>query len=331
MMNRSWVAQGVALCVLATALPLLPGCGSETVETVVEERDGAEIMAVVAGVKTTLQNDDQTGFEALFTSPSVAKPAWKRLTNMKWNDGEFKVDQLTSFPEIERATANVHVKKLTVQFWFDLNPSSGKGGEIYETTWNLVRSTEGWKLSGLRVTKAFTSYGDLVRELGRMDQFSFKSLNMDWEDYGDPSALLVRALEAMERDDVAALRLCTVDGTLFRAFEKSIEMPTVSNGNTPSGRSNREQSAKYLEDQVKGLQKASEMLGMTVNDLAPLITAYKINRMPSKCTKIRLLIGYDGESANADVTSFDVGWTAAYVMHKWLAEYVGVEAVRGWS
>jgi hypothetical protein len=288
-------------------------------------------MALVAGVKTTVQNDDQMGFEALFTSPSVAKPAWKRLTNMKWNDGEFKVGQLTSFPEIERATATVHVKKLTVQFWFDLNPSPGKGGEVYETTWNLVRTTAGWKLSGLRVDRAHASYGDLVRELGRMDQFSFKSLNMDWEDYGDPSALLVRALQAMERDDVAALRLCTVDGALFRAFEKNIEMPTVSNGNTPSGRSNRKQSARYLEDQVKGLRKASEMLGMTVTDLAPLITAYRINRMPSKCTKIRLLIGYEGESANADVTSFDVGWTAAYVMQKWLAEYVGVEAVRGWS
>ena len=330
-MNRSWVAQIVALCVLATTLALLPGCGGEAVQKVVEEHDGTEIMALVAGVKTTLQSDDQLGFQEFFTSPSVAKPAWKHLTNMKWNDGEFKVEQLTSFPEIERATANVHVKKLNVHFWFDLNPSPGKGGEVYETTWNLVRTTEGWKLSGLRVTRAYSSYGDLVRELGRMDQFSFKSLKMDWEDYGDPSALLVRALQAMERDDVAALKLCTVDGALFRAFEKSIEMPTVANGSTPSGRSNRKQSAKYLEDQVKGLRKASEMLGMTVDDLAPLITAYRINRMPARCTKIRLLIGYDGLAANADITSFDVGWTAAYVMQKWLAEYVGVEAVRGWS
>ncbi len=320
------------LGVLAIMLLAHSACGGDNESNaVVEEHDGAEIMALAAGIQSAVQDDDQTAFEGLFTSPSVAKPIWKRLTNMKWNDGEFKLEQLTNFPEFERATPNVHIEKLIVHAWFDLNPSPGNGGEVYETTWEMARAEAGWRLSGLRIDKAHMSYGDLVRELRRMDQFSFNALKMDWEDYGDPSALLVRALEAMESDDVAALKLCTVDGALFQAFENNIEMPTVSNGNTPSGRSNRKQSAKYLEEQVQGLKKASEMLGMTVDDLIPLITAYRINGVPSKCTKIRLLIRFEGDVANAGVTSFDVGWTAAYVLRKWLAEYVGVEAIRGWS
>jgi hypothetical protein len=316
----------VGLLVAAAVL----GCQNEHTDVVIDENDGDEIMALASGIQGAVENDDEAAFASCFTSPSVAKPIWKRLANMKWNDGEYTVERLTSFPGIERAVTDVHVKKLVVSVWYDLSPTPGKGGEIYKTTWELARMGRGWKISQLRIEKDHTSYGDLVRELRRMDQFSFQALDMDWEDYGDPSALLVRALRAMDSNDVDALKLCTVDGALFRAYEKRIEMPTVANGDTPSGKSNRKQSGECLDDQVEGLHEATEVLGMTVDELAPFITAYRITRVPVKCSKIGLMIRYEGPS-DSGVTSFDVGWTAAYVMQKWLAEFVGVEAVRGWN
>jgi hypothetical protein len=316
---------------LATLVLMFSACGGGDDSVVVHEEDGGELVAVMAGVQEAIKTENQQQFESLFTTAATARTVWNALMKWKYDEGEGRVLELTTGPAIERATTDVHVKRLNIRTWYELDSGFENRPRVISTKWAFVRSDDVWKLSGLRIDSSAGSYGDLVREFNRMDHFSFEALGMDWEERIDPSPVISRALRAMSDSDMTRLKSCTVDGALFRAYDRRIELPTIANGPTGSGRYNRESSVEFLSGQIKDFHKASGLLQMGVDDLMPLVNAYRVTSMPRHCKKVKLLIVYDGEYAASDVTNFSVTWSAAYIMQKWLAEVVGVGSINAWG
>lgn len=316
---------------LATLVLMFSACGGGDDATVIHEEDGAELVALMAGVQEAIKTGDQQQFESLFTNDGTARTVWNALMKWKDDEGEGRVLELTTGPAIRRATTEVHVKKLTVRTWYELDSGYENRPRVINTKWTFVRSDDLWKLDGLRIDSSAGSYGDLVREFNQMDHYSFEALGMDWEERIDPSPVISRALRAMSDSDMTRLKACTVDGTLFRAYDRRVEMPTIANGPTGSDCYNRESSTEFLNGQIKDFHKASGLLQLGADDLMPLVNAYRITSMPRHCKKIKLLILYDGECAASDVTNFSVTWSAAYIMQKWLAEVVGVESINAWG
>jgi len=110
-----------------------------------------------------------------------------------------------------------------------------------------------------------------------MFQSSFMALDMNWEGSIDPVPLLTETFNALANEDIEALKTYTVDGTLFIcAFRKGIEMPTIENGDTVSGRYKRDQSLSFLKDQIQNIKQSSKDLGVSPYQLLPYFTAYRI-------------------------------------------------------
>jgi hypothetical protein len=315
-----------------TAALLFAACGGgESSKVVVDEHDGAELVALMEGVKEAIKTKNQAKFASLFTTATASRSPWSGLMKWKQKEGEYLILQVTSGPKIERATANVHVNKLILHTWHELPTEYENITAVYHTKWTFAHADDGWKISALRVSSSAGNYGDLLRDFNRMDHFNFNALEMDWEEHVDPSPVVARALLAIGAGDLDRLKSCTLDGALFRAYEKRIELPTIANGPHGSGRHNRENSAKFLDAQIRDFDRASGMLAMGVEELVPLVNAYRITSMPRNCKKVRLLIDFNKEGSDTDVTGFTVSWTAAYIMQKWLAEVVCVETIRSWG
>ena len=307
--------------------------GTETKEAI-KEKDGAEIVALMISAQEALEEEDSERFQSLFSKSfqTTARTLWQLLMNEKDSDLGDEIVLLTSYPELERATTNIHVKRLVLDLWFDLSQTYEGRNNVYHTTWALRRggSDPRWRLENLKIRRSSLAYGALLIDLNQLLQSDFSALGMEWEESMDPTLLLINTLEALANEDIEALKAYTLDGTLFYAYDNGVEMPTVANDNTVRGKHNREQSLTYLQRQISNLKQSFVHLKASIKDLEPYFTAYRIVSMPAECTKLRLAITFDGRGLSKKVKSLTLSWAAARVNEKWLAESMGIQSIQSY-
>lgn len=312
--------------VILSILCLLMGCGRSSKE--IKEDDGIELVSLMQNAQEALENEDAALFESTFTKhfAPTARSLWKRFLKRKASSDNGQIIQLVEYPELERATTTVHVNRLTLYVWFDLSDSN----TIYKTSWEFIReqSDSQWKIGNIRIDSVSQGvYGTLLTDLNEMFQSNFLALDMNWEESIDPAPLLTETFNALANEDIEALKTYTVDGTLFSAFSKGIEMPTIENGDTVSGRYNREQSLSFLKEQIQNIKQSSKDLGVSPDQLLPYFTAYSITSIPDYCSKLRFYIDFDGKHISKDVKSFSVSWSAARLHERWLIESMAIKSM----
>jgi len=323
--------------IMASALfILLVSCSRNGTETnkAIQEQDGAEIVALMISAQEALEEEDAERFQSLFSRSFqiTGRTVWQRLMAEKNSNLNDELMRLTSYPELERATTHLHVKRLILDMWFDLNRVYEGRDNIYHTTWVFRRgaSDPQWKIENMKVQRASLAYGALLIDLNQLYQPDFSALRMEWEESVDPTLLLIDTLKALVDEDIEALKAYTLDGTLFHAYNNGVEMPTVANDNTVSGKHNREQSLTYLQQQIDNLRKALAQLKANIKDLEPYFTAYRILSMPAECTKLKLAMTFDGKGLSKNVSSLTLSWAAARVNEKWLTESMGIQSIQGY-
>ncbi len=309
-------------------------CGRNDTESKkdVVEKDGHEIVALMVVAQEALAQKDSESFQSLFSKnfQTTARSIWERLIMLKDSSSTEEVMLLTSYPELERTTTDVHVNKLYLDMWFDLGHIYGGRNHIYQTTWVFRRGGFGqkWCLENLRIERSSLAYGALLIDLNALLRSEFSALGMEWEESIDPTHLLINTLQAMADGDIEALKAYTVDGTLFYAHEYGIEMPTIANDDSAMGKHNREQSLAYLQQQVKNLKQGSGHLNVNIRDLEPYFIAYSVVSMPQECTKLKLSIEFDGRPLSKGIKSFILSWAAARLNDKWLAQSMGIHSIQ---
>jgi hypothetical protein len=323
--------------IMASALfVLLVSCGRNGTETnkAIQEQDGAEIVALMISAQEALEEEDAERFQSLFSRSFkiTGRTVWQRLMAEKASNLNDELIRLAGYPELERASTHLHVKRLILDMWFDLSRVYGARDNVYHTTWVFRRGTPNpeWKIENIKVQRASLAYGALLMDLNELNQPDFSALRMEWEESVDPTLLLIDTLKALADEDIESLKAFTLDGTLFHAYDNGIEMPTVANGNTVSGKHNREQSLTYLQQQIDNLRKGLAQLKMTAKGLEPYFTAYRILSMPAECTKLKLAMTFDGRGLSKNVSSLTLYWEAAQINEKWLAESMGIQSIQGY-
>ena len=323
--------------IMASALfILLVSCSRNGTETdkAIQEQDGAEIVALMISAQEALEEEDAERFQSLFSRSFkiTGRTVWQRLMAEKASNLNDELITLTGYPELERANTHLHVKRLSLDMWFDLNRVYGGRENVYHTTWVFRRGTPDpeWKIENIKVQRASLAYGALLIDLNQLYRLDFSALRMEWEESVDPTLLLIDTLKALADEDMEALKAYTLDGTLFHAYDNGVEMLTVANDNTVSGKHNREQALTYLQQQIDNLRKGLAQLKMTVEDLEPYFTAYSILSMPAQCTKLKLAMTFDGRGLSKNVSSLTLYWAAARINEKWLAESMGIQSIQGY-
>jgi hypothetical protein len=327
---------GRTIIVVSAFFIVLASCsrnGTETNKTI-QEQDGAEIVALMISAQEALEEEDAERFQSLFSRSFkiTGRTVWQRLMAEKASNLNDELMRLTSYPELERATTHLHVKRLRLDMWFDLNHVYEGRNNVYHTTWIFRRgaSDPDWKIENMKIQRASLAYGALLIDLNQLYQADFSALNMEWEESVDPALLLIDTLKALADEDIEALKAYTLDGTLFHAYDYGVEMPTVANDNTVSGKHNRKQSLTYLQQQIDNLRKGLAQLKATVKDLEPYFAAYRILSMPAECTKLKLAMTFDGRGLSKNVSSLTLSWAAARLNEKWLAESMGIQSIQGY-
>lgn len=314
---------------------LLFSCSRNDHETKkgLHEQDGAEIVALMISAQEALEEEDAERFQSLFSKnfQITGRTVWQRLMTEKGSNLSDELWRLTNYPELERAINHLHVKRLILDMWFDLSHAYEGRDNVYHTSWVFRRgaSDPQWKIENMKIQRTGFAYGALLIDLNQLSQADLSALNMEWEESIDPTPLLIHTLEALADEDIEALKAYTLDGTLFQAYDNGIEMPSVANDNTVSGKHNREQSLTYLQQQTSNLKKALAQLKANPKDVEPYFTAYRILSMPADCTKLKLSMTFDGRGLSKKVNSLTLSWAAARVNEKWLAESMGIQSIQG--
>lgn len=334
-MKAGW--QRSKCIIMASALFIvLVSCSRNGTETkkAIQEQDGAEIVALMISAQEALEEEDSERFQSLFSKnfQTTGRTVWQRLMEEKESNLSDDMMPLTSYPELERATTNLHVKRLILDMWFDLNHAYEGRDNVYHTTWVFRRggSDPRWKIENMKIQRSSLAYGSLLIDLNQLFQPDFLALGMEWEESIDPTFLLINTLEALADEDIEALKAYTLDGTLFYAYDNGVEMPTVANDNTVGGQHNREQSLTYLQQQIRNLRQGLGHLKANIKDLEPYFTAYRILSMPAECTKLKLAMTFDGRGLSRNMKSLTLTWAAARVNEKWLAESMGIQSIQSY-
>ena len=333
--NAGW-RQSKQIIMASAFFILLFSCSRNDHETKkgLHEQDGAEIVALMIGAQEALEEEDAERFQSLFSKnfQITGRTVWQRFMTEKSSNLRDELWRLTNYPELQRATTHLHVKRLILDMWLDLNHEYEGRDNVYHTTWVFRRGAfdPQWKIENMKIQHAGFAYGALLVDLNQLSQADLSALNMEWEESIDPTPLLIHTLEALADEDIEAVKACTLDGTLFQAYDNGVEMPTVANDNTVSGKHNREQSLTYLQQQISNLRKALAQLGVNTKDLEPYFTAYRILSMPADCTKLKLSMTFDGRGLTKKLDSLALSWAAARVNEKWLAESMGIRSIQGY-
>jgi hypothetical protein len=307
--------------------------GTET-EKFIQEKDGAEIVALMISAQEALEEEDAERFQSLFSKNFriTGRAAWQRLLTEKHSSLSDELMRLSDYPELERATTHLHVKRLILHMWFDLNHAYEGRDNVYHTRWVFRRGRPDpqWKIENMKIQRTTLAYGALLVDLNQLFHSDLSALKMEWEESVDPTPILIHTLKALAEEDMQALKAYTLDGTLFHAYDNGVQMPTVVNDNTVTGKHNREQSLTYLQQQISNLKKGLAHLKANTKDLEPYFTAYRILSIPAECTKLKLAMTFDGRDLSKNVSSLTLSWAAARIHDKWLAESMGIQSIQSY-
>jgi hypothetical protein len=301
----------------------------EVVSATVDEHDGKELVSLMRGANEAVTANDPRRFESLFAEPGAGKSAWSAVQRFQREYGVYSTGVVTTPPEIDRATTDVHLRALTMEAWYDFTRDhTVNGPSVAHTTWQFYRSDDGWKLDHLRIDTSMSDYSEIIPILMKMSYGELMSLNMDWEESVDPTPVLAGALRAIGRKDVEMLKRCAVGGVIVQAFDEDVELPDLYHGHRTSVRLKRKNAEKALYGQIDRLWRYCRKLESSPTGLIPYFTAYHVVSMPSGCTQLRFNVEFDGGGVPAPVESFFVEWRAAFVAHKWLAGSLQVKNIR---
>ena len=320
------------LLILLAAAPLVSCGGEEEVvveETVIEEHDGAQLVALMTGAREAMQDNDVKSFRSLFKNVADARVIWSKMERLTWLQGDWHVNRMTACPQLERAEPFLHVERLYLHMWFDLSRETGSQGDVYETSWEFARDDSAWAIRNLRLDKASTNYHALTRDLFHMGYEEFLMLGLDWEQSVDPVPLFNRWLEAVGSDDVAGMASRSVAGVYSRARENNIDLPSLSGGDKFAGEPNGKTVQTMVESQAASIREMAARLGIEPGELAPYFGAYRITSVPKDCTKVKMYVVFSGVKVpQNDVGQFSVEWSAVYINYRWLIEDLCVKGVR---
>jgi hypothetical protein len=310
------------------------GCGKDGGQAVVDERDGAEITALMQRAHEAVKTDNVAAFDSLFFSAQKSQKIWNRINKGKEWRGKFRMIELTEAPEIERAVPDIHVDKLTLQVWFYFPEGDKRYDKLFSTKWTFERNENSWAIEDIYFNHGLHQYGDIMNDLRQMSRFSFQAMAMDWEEGIDPAPVLDRTYQALSEGNIEVLKACTIDGTMFRAQSRNVDMPRIATGNTSGGKYNRKISMDFWEHNIENIKNFSAHLGVAPEFLRPYFGAYRIASMPPKCTKLMLKMEFDGsriEDLTKSIGKFRISWAAARMYQKWLAESMYIESIEGYQ
>jgi hypothetical protein len=286
---------------------------------VVDERDGGELAALMKDAHDAVVAGAPNRFEKQFAGKSAARKAWRTVQRHQEDYGHYETGVVTTPPEIERAVTDIHVQSLTIEAWYDFSGDhTFDVTPIHRTHWKFERDGESWKLASMSVKATTFGYEGAVQRLSNTPYATLMALNMDWEESVDPSPIFAQALRATAREDVIELQRCATNGAVLQASVNDVELPDVHNGSRYVGGMSRTFAEDALRKQIHRIRRASDRLETTPTGLIPFFTAYRVVSMPAGCAQLRVHIEFDGSGVPAPVGSFNVGWCAGYIAHKWL-------------
>jgi hypothetical protein len=310
---------------------LLAACGgSDEKRSAVREYDGEELTELLRSAGEAIGQDDEAGFKRLYAADAQGRAGtnWNVIQTTRWNWGDYLVSRMVETPSLERKETGIHVRRVDLHAWFDLTRDTGEAEDIYRTKWSLVREDSLWRLNYVEIEKNPSGYGAWMRGLRQMGYREFLAMDMDWEEGYDETPLLDRGCVALASRDPEKLKPLFVDGALFRALEANVEIPGTANGAKGPGEENRSIAHRNLEDQVKRMGEATEILGVEPPALAPYFAAYRVTAMPADCTKLSLIAQFDGAEVPAEtVTRFSLKWTGVYLKSRWLLETMHADRI----
>ncbi|NIM65386.1 MAG: hypothetical protein GTO51_05275 [Candidatus Latescibacteria bacterium] len=294
----------------------------------VEENDGSELLALMDSARTAVKKGDFESYQSLYSAISQAKTDWNEIESQKKRRGLNRILQLMEPIELERENPSVRITSLSVEAFISFFDEDAAGKTRTPITWKFRRG-EGrskWMLADLNIDLAEVEYGSLLRDLQRMSRIHFLALQMDWEESINPRPLLLKVYRALAAEDMETLKATTLDGTLFSAFEKKVEMPTLAYEDDVSGRHNRDISTEYLKDLIKNVRIFSNELGISPEELIPYFGSYGVTSLPSGTSKLRVRMNFDGESLSDKVRRFALAWIACRINGRWLIDSVYIES-----
>ncbi|MGD8413012.1 MAG: hypothetical protein PVF33_02200 [Candidatus Latescibacterota bacterium] len=333
-MNNNRARNWIVLFVLVAGLGMTSACGGgdgskSAVVTVTEERDGDELMSLMEGAKEAVRTNDFDRFQAQFEDQAAAKLAWDSFDRLAARSGRYQLGRFAAFPGLVRAQTGLHVSRVELMAWFDLSRETERRGDVYRTAWSFARADSAWTMDKMRINRAHSTYHELLRDLQQLSYREYLTLQMDWEELVDPLPLMKSWLEAAQREDYKAIESRMVAGVYPRAFEMNIDLPTLAAGERRGGgRENRESAKAKMESSMADLREAAGKLGLDPVELEPFFGAYAVTSMPENCTKLTMVLEFEGDAVpEKKVRGFTVEWSAAYINHRWLIEDMQVKTI----
>ncbi|NIO29557.1 MAG: hypothetical protein GTO29_13500 [Candidatus Latescibacteria bacterium] len=302
--------------------------GVKPPRAIVDEHDGEELVALMRGAHEAVLKSDSKRFKSLFARTGAGETAWSAIQRHRRDYGNYLSGIVMTPLQIDRVTADIHVRELIIQAWYDFRQDhTVSGTPVHHTTWRFRRDGDAWKLDYLRIDTSALDYDRTIPILMNLSYSKLVSLNMDWEASVDPRPVLAKALRAMAREDVEALKQCSIGGVILHAHERDIELPASRERRFMNQRI-REYAEECLYEDTERMWRYCRKLETTPTGLIQFFTAYRIVSMPSHCTQVKFYMGFDGNNVPAQVGSFSVAWSAKYVSQKWLAASLEVKGVR---
>ena len=328
MIARRWFVAGVVL-VMAFSCQL-SGCGFGG-KPPVNEHDAAELAALMDGAREAVLASDAEGFRALFAEAGQTRgqESWDRLGAVKGELGDYIFKRLLTPPELVRATSDTHVENLELKAWFDYSSPQTYTLQTHSTTWSFLRveETGQWRLDALVVDPTGDEYNPVITDLVLMPEDERLRLGMSSEAAAGSAPQLTRTLQALMDDDIERLKDVTIDGVLFRARDKGVQLQVVENGDTGPGLVIRNRILRSWRHWINHVGWYRHKLKIAPEDALPYFNAYDIILMPEHCTQVGMVISFQDRGVPKDSAGLTVSWEAGYIGDRWLMDYLLVDEI----
>jgi hypothetical protein len=323
-MKAKWNgATGGVLAVVI--LCLLGGCGGGNS---VNQRDGAELTALMTQAQEAYASGDAESFVALFGEAGAesGQHSWRHLQEADRGLNEYMVRNILSPPELARANNRVHVAGLKIHVWFDYSTPRQYAIQAHRTTWSFQRAETNGKLwlADITIDLDGEGYEFLATDLNLMPEHDLMALQMEWADTPGPDPVVAKTLQVLQDGDLERMKDYTLDGVMFHALDKGIGLQVVENSRTGLGAENRANATRYWRELYSNAVQCRTKLRAEPTDLTPLYNAYNVVSVPEKCTMLGLDISVAEIGLPEQVESMTLSWTAGYFDDKWLVNTLGV-------